>query len=107
MTTDFDNETWLVEDAGIAMIEKKADYGYDALLPIERLIYCFWAADYGMRNAGDLTTADDLHPSFQVEGRLIAEDLSLPSTLTAFGLSRSDLERAYFQLSDGICEELR
>lgn len=107
METDFDNETWLVEDAGHAVIEKKAEHGHDALSSVERLIYCLWVADYGMRNAGDLLTADDLYPAFQAEGRRIAEELSLPHTLSAFALSRSDLERAYFQVFDSLCVELR
>ncbi|HEU4967580.1 hypothetical protein [Sphingomonas sp.] len=107
MDADFDNETWLVEDAGHSIIEKKATQGRDALSPLERLIYCLWVADYGMRNGGDLATADDLYPTFQAEGRRIAEELSLPRTLSAFALSRSDFERTYFGVFDGVCEELR
>ena len=107
METEFDNESWLVEDAGHSVIVKKAEQGVDALSPIERLIYCLWVADYGMRNGGDLATADDLYPPFQQEARRIAEDLSLPRSLSAFALSRSDLERTYFQVFDSVCEELR
>jgi hypothetical protein len=107
MDMDADNEAWLVEDAGHAAIEKKAERGHDALSPIERLIYCLWVADYGMRNAGDLSTAEDLYPPFQTEGRRIAEELSLPRTLSAFRLSRPDLERTYFEIFDRVCEELR
>lgn len=107
MDADFDNETWLVEDAGHSVIEKKAEQGADALSPIERLIYCLWVADYSMRNGGDLATADDLYPPFQQEARRIAEELSLPRTLSAFAVSRSDLERTYFQVFDSVCEELR
>ncbi|WP_139354080.1 hypothetical protein [Sinorhizobium sp. A49] len=61
-----DNETWLVE-AGCIVVETKALVGYAPLSPLERLIYCVWVADYGMRNAGDLKAAADVHPP--VSGR--------------------------------------
>lgn len=107
MNEDLDNETCLVEDAGHAIIEKKAAQGHDALLPIERLIYCLWVADYGMRNAGDLDAAGDLYEPFQAEGHRIAEELSLPHTQSAFGLSKSDLEGSYFDVFNDVCEELK
>lgn len=107
MNADRGNETWLAEDAGHSIIEKAAEHGRGALSTVERLIYCFWVADYGMRNAGDLATAGDLYPPFQMEGRGIAAALGLPRTRSAFDLSPSDLEAAYFQLFDGICAELR
>ena len=47
-----DNETWVVE-AGDTVIQKKASCGIERLSPWERLVYCLWVADYGMRNAGD------------------------------------------------------
>ena len=47
-------ETWLV-GAGDAVITKNA--GGVSLSPVERLVYCLWVADYGMRNAGDLDAA--------------------------------------------------
>lgn len=82
-------------------------HGRDALSSIERLIYCLWLADYGMRNAGDLSTASDLYPPFQTEERCIAEELELPRTRSASNLSPAELEGTYFQLFDGVCEELR
>jgi hypothetical protein len=60
-----------------------------------------------MRNAGDLETAGDLYTPFQDEGKTLAADLSLPLTLAAFSLDRSDLQGRYFDLFDGICSELR
>jgi hypothetical protein len=107
MAPEIDNETWLVEEAGHAVIEKKAEHGQGALSPVERLIYCLWVADYGMRNGGDLATAGDLYPAFQTEGRGLAEELSLPHLLAAFSLSKTDLEGSYFQVFDSVCEELR
>jgi hypothetical protein len=51
MTVQIDNETWVIE-AGDAVIQKKARSGMGSLAPWERLVYCLWVADYGMRNAG-------------------------------------------------------
>lgn len=106
MTEQGDNETWLIE-TGHDVIERKARVGLPSLRPREHLIYCLWVADYGMRNAGDLDTAHDLHAAFQNEGRMLADQLSLPLTLEAFGLSKSELEKRYFDLFDGVCSELR
>ena len=63
MTVPTNNENWLI-DEGHAILERKADQGEAALRPIERLIRCWWVADYGMRNAGDLDTALDLDSRF-------------------------------------------
>lgn len=106
MNEQDDNETWLIE-IGHDVIEKKANVGSSSLLPWERLVYCLWVADYGMRNAGDLDTAQDMHGAFQDEGRTLAAALSLPLTHAAFGLSKSDLQDQYFDLFDGVCVELR
>ena len=56
MTVPSENETWLIE-AGDEVIQKMAASGSDGLSLWERLVYCLWVADYGMRNAGDLDTA--------------------------------------------------
>ena len=101
-----DNETWII-DAGNIIIQKEADHGRQALWPLERLIYCFWVADYGMRNAGDLATACDLYESFQAEGSQLSKALNLLVTQSAFALSLADLEQQYFQRFDAICDELR
>ena len=100
------NETWIIE-AGDAVIQKKAHEGVDGLAPLERLIYCLWVADYGMRNAGDLDTAHDLYADFQKEGAQLAKDLSLQATQEAFVLSKEDLQRQYFERFDGICDEIK
>ena len=106
MTQQDDNETWLI-DTGHDVIEKKAKAGPRSLRSWERLVYCLWVADYGMRNAGDLDAAHDLYAAFQDEGRTLAAALSLPLTCAAFGLSQSDLQDRYFNLFEAVCSELR
>lgn len=103
---DEDSETWLL-NAGHEVIEKKVAHDYASLSPIERLIYCLWVADYGMRNAGDLITAADLYPPFLSEGRSAAGVLGLPRSIAAFSLASSELELRYFELFDGMVEEIR
>jgi hypothetical protein len=101
-----DNENWIVE-AGDTVIQKKAHGGIECLSRWERLVYCLWVADYGMRNAGDLDTAADVYPQFHLDAKRMAETLSLRSTHEAFSLSRSDLEREYFDRFESICDEIR
>lgn len=104
--TEIDHETWLL-DAGDAIVEKKAADGAAALSPLERLTYCLWVADYGMRNAGDLETAGDLYLPFLEEGRAAAQSLGLPHATAAFSLSKVELEQRYFTLFDQLVVELR
>ena len=103
---DDDNETWLL-DEGQKAIEKQLAHGYASLSAIERLTYCLWVADYGMRNAGDMATADDLHPSFREDGLAAAQHLGLPRSAVAFHLSLYELEKQYFELFDELVNELR
>ena len=100
------NETWLL-DAANGVIEKKAALGYASLAPVERLTYCLWVADYGMRNAGDLVAASDLYSSFIVDARAAAVELGLPRSMAAFSLSAKELEQRYFDLFDDLCQEIR
>jgi hypothetical protein len=100
------NASWIVE-RGDEVIQKKASTGMDSLSPWERLVYCLWVADYGMRNAGDLTTAKSLYGRFQTEGRQIAKQLSLAAAHEAFSLSKHALEREYFDRFESICDELK
>jgi hypothetical protein len=106
MTTPSDNETWIIE-AGDDAIQKKANSGISSLTQLEKLIICVWAADYGMRNAGDLETANDVHPNFQREACTLARGLSLPYTLETFSMKESELASNYFDRFDGVCEELK
>jgi hypothetical protein len=101
-----DNETWLL-DEGDRAIQRKIAEGYSSLEPLDRLIYCLWAADYGMRNAGDLAAAADLHPTFLRDGQSAAQQLRLPCAIAAFSLSPQELEQQYFDRFDGIVAELR
>src|SRR5436189_5420957 len=101
-----DSETWLL-DAGGVIIQAIMARGIDSLGARDRLIYCLWVADYGMRNAGDLATAGDVYANFQTEGLRLARDAGLPETCEAFALKAPDLQRQYFERFDLICGELR
>lgn len=103
--TDLELETWIVE-AGGDVIEKASARGQEALTPLETLIYCLWVADYGMRNAGDLEAAADVHAGFQEEAARLAADLGLPLTRAALELPAADLEQRYFDLLAAIVGEL-
>lgn len=103
---DEDNETWLL-DAGHRVVEKMTAEGYSSLIALDRLIYCLWAADYGMRNAGDLETTADLHPTCLDNGKAAAQELALPRSAAAFSLSPEELEPAYFRLFDEVVSEIR
>lgn len=100
------NKTWVI-DTGDAVIQKKARCGLALLTPWEKLVYCLWVADYGMRNAGDLTTAMDLYSDFQSEARLIDAEMGLPATEAAFSATQAELERTYFDRFDLICNEIK
>ena len=104
--TEEEAEDWLLE-AGEAVVERKAARSYAGLTARERLIYCLWVADYGMRNAGDLASASDLHPGFMADALAAARDLGLPQVEVAFALSPADLERRYFSLFVSLVEEIK
>jgi hypothetical protein len=104
--TKINNETWLI-DATEPVLRKIADRGYDSLSALERLIRCLWLADYGMRNAGDLATASDRFWPLLEHGRIAATQLGLQRSMAAFSLSARELEQHYFDLFDGVCEEIR
>lgn len=101
-----ENDSWLIE-AGAIVIEMIAGEGQASLTAIERLIYCFWVADYGMRNAGDLETASDLYPEYREEAQRVAEELHLEKAVAAFSLPEDELEERYFELFDDLCAEIR
>ena len=103
---EVDWETWLVEDAGHSVVVKKSEVGTEGLSPLERLTYCLWVADYGMRNAGDLQAAADLYPPFHAEGAQASADLSLPKTAALFGSKTSRFEAAYFHQFNDVCQEV-
>jgi len=106
MSTHTANETWVI-DTGDAVISRKAHGGIECLSPWERLVYCLWVADYGMRNAGDLDTAADVYPQFHLNARRMAKTLALRLTHEAFSMSKRELEREYFERFESICDEIR
>ncbi len=79
------NENWIIE-AGSVVIKKRDALGM-ALSPVERLIFCLWVADYGMRNAGDLETASDWYEAFQTEAYHLSSALGLVATQSAFSIA--------------------
>ena len=103
---DRDNETWLL-DATDEIVSAKAEIGFAAMTSIQRVTYCLWVADYGMRNAGDLTTAIDLFASFMRDGHVAAKEAGLPHSAHMFSLSIADLEARYLGLFDGVINEIR
>jgi hypothetical protein len=106
MGDDPDLETWLSE-AGAEVIQNQAAFAVTGLSPQERLIYCLWVADYGMRNAGGLETASDLYAPFQEEAVRLASEFGLPLTHEAFALPRERLEEQYFERFEDVCKEVR
>ena len=99
-----DNETWVIE-AGDAIITQRAE-GV-TLSPVERLVYCLWVADYGMRNAGDLETAHDLYHGFQPEAAELARKRGLEFARQSFELPAEVLQAEYFERFDRICAEIQ
>jgi len=101
-----DNEDWIV-DAGASVIEKKSATGASSLSPTERLVYCLWVADYGMRNAGDLAGGRQIHSEFQQEAARLSETLGLEFTHASFSLPGPVLQAEYFERFDRICDEIK
>jgi hypothetical protein len=106
MSFPSENENWIIE-AGDAVIQKQSQGGPRSLAPWERLVYCLWVTDYGMRNAGDLEAARQICADFQGEAQRLAKDLSLLLTYEAFTLPPSTLQKEYFQRLDQVCDEIR
>lgn len=106
MRTRGDNQSWIV-NAGDVVIRKKGAGGVQSLTSPERLIYCLWVADYGMRNAGDLETARDLYRGFQEEAARLSLELRLPFTHETFSLSADKLEQEYLDRFERICDEIK
>ena len=106
MMDSIDNETWIIE-TGDAVIQKKARVGMNSLSPWEALVYCVWVADYGMRNGGDLDTAQSVYSGFHLDARRFAAELSLPLTRAAFALQKGDLESQYFDRFDAMIDEIK
>jgi hypothetical protein len=106
MTIPTDNETWIIE-AGGDVVSKQAQCGNSALTDLERLVYCLWVADYGMRNAGDLDTAAELYTQFQTEARALACSLGYTFTCETFFLPVNKLAEVYLDRFEDICNEIK
>ena len=78
-----DNDSWIL-DVGLVVIQKMSQTGDGSLAAVEKLIYCLWVADYGMRNAGDFDTARDVYADFQTEAARLSQELGLKVTHSAF-----------------------
>ena len=104
MCAPSENDNWLI-DTGDTIIGKKAAEGVLTLR--ERLIYCLWVTDYGMRNSGDLDAARDVYATFQEEGAVLAKSLSLKFTEETFSLPDENLQRQYFERFDRVCDEIK
>ena len=106
MDADLENETWVVERGG-SVAERLSDATDKSVNALDRVIYCLWVTDYGMRNAGDLESATDLYPAFQTEGVALARALGLANTQRLFSLPTIELEQKYFELLGDVCRELQ
>jgi hypothetical protein len=100
------NQTWVIE-AGDDVIQKRLLTGDGSLTTKEKLIYCLWVADYGMRNAGDLAVAYNLYPNFHEEGAQCSKMLGLTFVAESFMLPRDQLERQYFARFEQLCNEIK
>ena len=76
-------------------------------LPVISLVYCLWVADYGMRNAGDLSQTHFLYPTWQQDATRMAAELSLEFTRESFALPKAALQQQYFERFERICTEIR
>ena len=106
MVAPTDNETWLI-DRGDEIIEKKVGRGIDGLSVWERLVYCLWVADYGIRNAGDLDIAEDLHKGYRQEIVYFSEKLGFKQIAELFSINERLLVEKYSESFEGICSEVR
>jgi hypothetical protein len=103
---DDEDRTWLL-GLGDIIVSKMADTGFAELPAVERLVYCLWVADYGIVNAGDLETCQDLFESFLGDGLVAALELDVPASISAFSLSPSEFERNYFSFFGTLIQEIR
>ena len=98
-------ENWLIE-TGDDIIHKKAATGWQNLNDAEKLTYCLWVLDYGMRNAGDVQTAEEVFPQFQSEGEISAQRLGLADVANLFGDVQNLSQQTYFDDFDQICSSV-
>lgn len=101
-----DNETWILEK-GDEIIELMTSNGYEALSSKQKLTYSFWVLDYSIRNAGDVETAYDLFPEFNIDGLRYAQELNLEKTIEYFSKKVEGVTSSFYDYFELICEELK
>jgi hypothetical protein len=107
----FDNDRWLVGVWNKVERKMEAHGGSErrslrSLPPLERLVHCFGFIDYCMWNAGDLANLE-VTPWLMKEARAAAAECGLPSFVDALSLPRRKLEQRYFDLFNGLVDDLK
>ena len=87
--------------------KKKAEHGINSFTDLESLIYCFWIADYGIGNAGDLEVCYDMKPTFKDDAIKLSTKLALTKTQKLFQLDDQDFIDKYDLLFEEVCNELK
>ena len=105
-----ENETWLI-DVGDTVIAKKTELGLSSLTDIERAIYCFWVADYSIRNSGTLGAMEDLYSDALSELNQFARKsaCSQLSRISDFNetIGEEEFCENYCRLFESACTEIR
>jgi hypothetical protein len=103
-----DMETWLLE-TGDEIIEKRAEQGEASLSRPEHAIYCMWALDYAVRNAGSLDALEDVHETAieDLAAFARAEKIGVLSALLDMAADEEAFIDAYYEQFDAACTELR
>lgn len=103
-----DMETWLLE-AGDEIIEKRTEQGEASLSPPEHAIYCMWALDYAVRNAGSLDALEDVHETAIEDLAAFArtQKIGVLSALLDMAADEEAFIDAYYVQFDAACTELR
>jgi|GEM_PF-1319400 len=106
MTDYSDNQSWLHE-SGYNLSQKKDEDGFANLNPWDRLIYCLWIADFGIRKEGSLSAAMNMYEDFQTEGKRAAQELSLRHCHKSFSLAPEEFGECFLENINTLCDEVR
>jgi hypothetical protein len=96
--TDTDLEDWLLGVWPLADQEQS---------PLHTLVKCIAAADYSIRNAGDLDAAEDVRADFQQGAVDSARLLRLPITHHHFSQTKDRLVERWYGIFDRMIGEVR
>jgi hypothetical protein len=96
--TDPDLEDWLLETWPLTDHEQS---------PLHTLVKCIAAADYSIRNAGDLDAAEDICPGFQQSAVEAAALLRLPIAHHHFSQTKARLAERWHDIFDRMIGEVR